>query len=79
MKAMFKVVILAPQRTIFEGEAKSVFLPGDTGEFEILEFHKPVISLLKEGLIIIDRENSLAISRGIARMRNNELVVLVER
>ena len=75
---MLKVVIITPQRIIFEGKAKSVFLPGDTGEFEILEFHKSVISLLKEGLIIIDKENSIAINSGIVRMRNNEVVVLVE-
>lgn len=75
---MIKVTILNPRRTIFEGQAHSVFLPGDWGEFEVLDFHKPIISLLRRGEIVIDATNSLAISRGIMRMYNNELVALVE-
>lgn len=75
---MFKVTILNPKRTIYEGEAKSVFLPGDQGEFEVLELHKPIISLLRRGEIIIDWNKSVAISKGIIRMRKDELVALVE-
>lgn len=75
---MFRVTILNPKRTIYEGEAKSVFLPGDTGEFEVLELHKPIISLLRRGEIIIDWTKSVAISKGIMRMRKDELVALVE-
>jgi len=75
---MFKVTMIDPKRTIYEGEAKSVFLPGDTGEFEVLEFHRPIISLLKAGEIIIDWKKSVAISKGVAKMYKDELVVLVE-
>ena len=75
---MFKVTILNPKRTIYAGQAKSVFLAGDKGEFEVLAFHKPVISLLRKGEIIIDWKKSIAISNGIAKMYNNELVALVE-
>jgi F-type H+-transporting ATPase subunit epsilon len=70
--------MIDPKRTIYEGEAKSVFLPGDTGEFEVLEFHRPIISLLKAGEIIIDWKKSVAISKGVAKMYKDELVVLVE-
>lgn len=73
-----KVTILNPRRTLYEGEAKSVFLPGDLGEFEVLEFHKPIISLLRQGEIIIDWNRSVAISKGIVRMHGSELVALVE-
>ncbi|OIO79690.1 MAG: hypothetical protein AUJ89_04460 [Candidatus Omnitrophica bacterium CG1_02_43_210] len=75
---MFKVIILNPKRTIFEADAKSVFLPGDSGEFEVMEFHKPIVSLLKRGEIVIDGVKSVIIEKGVARMYNNELVVLVE-
>lgn len=75
---MFKVTILNSKRTIYEAEARSVFLPGDTGEFEVLELHKPIISLLRRGEIIIDWNKSVAISKGIIRMRKDELVALVE-
>ncbi len=75
---MFKVTILNPKRVIFEGEAKSVFLSGDSGEFEILEFHKPLISILKRGEIVIDQKKSVTIDKGIMRMFKNEFVALVE-
>ena len=75
---MFKVTIINPRRTIYEGQAESVFLPGEEGEFEILEFHKPIISLVRKGEIIIDRNKYIAISKGVVRMRQNELVALVE-
>ena len=75
---MFKVTILNPKRVIYEGQAQSVFLSGDTGEFEVLEFHKPIISILKRGEIVIDQKKSVTINKGIMRMSENELVALVE-
>jgi len=73
-----KVTILNPKRTIYEGEAWSVFLPGDTGEFEVLARHKPIMSLLKEGRIVIDQSKYLAVKSGIVKLYNDELVALVE-
>jgi len=75
---MLKVTVISPKRTIFEGEAKSVFLPGQEGEFEILEFHKPIISLLRQGDIIIDGVKSLVITKGAVRLYKDEVVALVE-
>lgn len=63
---------------MYEGSARSVFLPGDSGEFEVLDFHKPVISLLKQGEIIIDDKEVVAVKSGVVRMQNNELTALVE-
>lgn len=75
---MLKVAILNPKRTIYEGEAWSVFLPGDLGEFEVLEFHRAIMSLLTKGDIIIDWTRAIPISKGIMRLRKDELVALVE-
>jgi len=63
---------------LFEGEAWSVFLPGSTGEFEILELHRPIVSLLKAGKIIVDWEQEFPIKRGAVRMSGDELVAVVE-
>lgn len=75
---MFKVTILNPKRVLFEDHAKSVFLCGDTGEFEILAYHNPLISLLKEGDIIIDFDKRLPIKGGIVKFYANELVAMVD-
>jgi len=74
---MFKVSIIDHKDVIFDGKAKSVILPGDTGEFEILDFHHPIVSLLKDGNIIIDGTN-FPIGRGIAKFHRAKLVILVE-
>ena len=75
---MFKVSILTPNRILFEGEAWSVFLPGETGEFEILEFHKAIVSLLRKGKIVIDGDREIFIGKGAVRMSDDELVAIVE-
>jgi F0F1-type ATP synthase epsilon subunit len=64
-------------QVIFNGVANSVVLPGDYGEFEVLPFHWPVVSLLKKGEIIIDNMG-FPISKGIARFTDEKLVALVE-
>ena len=64
-------------KVIFNGKAFSAVLPGDYGEFEVLDFHRPILSLLRRGNIIID-DVSFPIAKGIAMFSNNELVALVE-
>ena len=78
MQPIFKATILSSKNVLFEGMVQSVFLPGDEGEFEVLAFHKAIISLLKQGIIIINNENSIVINKGVVRVNNNELVALVE-
>ena len=75
---MFKVTIVTSNNVLFEGEAASIFLPGITGEFEVLELHNPIISLLKKGKIIIDWKKRIPIKRGAVRMAADELVAVVE-
>ncbi len=74
---MLKVSVMDHRQTYFEGVANSVILPGDYGEFEVMEFHKTIISLLVAGEIIIDNVG-FPISRGIVCVENDELVALVE-
>lgn len=75
---MIELLILNPREVVFEGEVDSVFLPGDKGEFEVLPFHAPLVSLLKDGEIIIDWKTKFAIKNGIAKIFNDECVILLE-
>ena len=74
---MIDVEILNQEKTMFEGVAMNVVLPGNEGEFEILTFHWPIMSLLTKGEIIID-QIGFPISKGIAKFENNKLTALVE-
>jgi len=74
---VIEVSVLNQAQIIFNGVAKSVILPGDDGEFEVLPFHWPIVSILRKGEIIID-EMGFPISKGIARFADDKLVALVE-
>ncbi len=73
-----KVTILNPKHVVYEGQAKSVFLRGDQGEFEILDYHAPIVSLLLEGDVLIDWRKKVPIKKGMVRFDDNECMILVE-
>ena len=75
---MFTIRILNPKRVIFEGKANGVFLQGDQSEFEILDYHAPLISLLREGDIVVDNKTYIPIKSGVVKFANNECIVLAE-
>lgn len=75
---MLELTILSPQQVIFEGAAKSVVLPGESGVFELLSFHKNIISRLIGGNIIIDNKKILPIRRGVIKLENNAATIIVE-
>ncbi|MGI9531241.1 F0F1 ATP synthase subunit epsilon [Lutimonas sp.] len=45
--------IVTPEASIFQGDVESVIVPGVVGEFQILNNHAPIVSLLKEGKVRI--------------------------
>ena len=72
--------IITPEKKIFEGEVKSVLLPGTNGKFEILNNHAPIISTLIAGQIRIinnnDQREFFDINGGVIEMQNNNVIVL---
>lgn len=80
---MFQVLILDLKRStlIFEKLVSEVILPGEEGELSILDFHQPIVSRLKQGLIKINTEipKFIKIKEGIAGMNGKELVILVKK
>ncbi|UCD15158.1 MAG: hypothetical protein JSV34_05420 [Candidatus Omnitrophota bacterium] len=88
-----RVTILNAKKTLYEGNAKEVILPGEDGEFSVLDFHQTFLYSLTTGVIRIiasiwEEEVSkttskklsqvrINISKGIAKMVGNELVVMV--
>lgn len=73
-----QLTILNPKHVIYEGEAKSVFLPGDLAEFEILDYHAPIVSLLKPGRVVVDWKTAVPIKQGMVKFDNNVCMILVE-
>lgn len=74
---MLDVLILSPREVIFEGKAESVSLPGEQGTFEVLSFHKNLLSRLLSGSVIVD-DRVFSIRRGIVKVNNNTVTVISE-
>ena len=70
--------ILDSRRIIYHGQARSVFVQADTGEFEILDFHRPLVSLLRKGVLVVDQEKVFAVNKGVINVSANQVIALVE-
>ncbi|MEL4456147.1 F0F1 ATP synthase subunit epsilon [Lutimonas vermicola] len=45
--------IVTPEASIFQDEVESVIVPGVVGQFQILNNHAPIVSLLQQGKVRI--------------------------
>ena len=72
------VLAVTSQGVIFKGEAHSVILPGEQGTFEILPFHKHLVSRLIKGEVHING-NTFSILRGIAKVEKNDVTIIMEK
>jgi F0F1-type ATP synthase epsilon subunit len=63
---------------LYDGEARSVVLPGDQGEFELLDLHVPIVSLLRPGRVVVDWKTAIDIRKGMVKFDQGQCVVIVE-
>lgn len=77
-----KIEIITPDRKVYEGEIKSVRVPGKKGSFQVLKDHAPIISTLETGsVIIIDQANIekvFEINGGVIEVKANKIILLAE-
>jgi F-type H+-transporting ATPase subunit epsilon len=77
---MLELTILTPERELFSGAAKSVKVPGTSGQFEVLNGHAPIVSSLQKGTIRVispDGKKEFPIERGFIEVLRNEVSLLV--
>ena len=77
-----KIEILTPDKKIFEGEIKSVRVPGRKGSFQVLKDHAPIISTLENGSVrMVDQQNNeiiYEISGGVIEVKANKIILLAD-
>ena len=73
--------IISAHEVMYKGEADSVTLPGELGQFTVLRNHAPIISVLVEGKVSYrtsdGSEKDLSIKGGIADVENNVVSVCI--
>jgi F-type H+-transporting ATPase subunit epsilon len=83
---MFRFQLVALSGTTFDEDVYEVILPTLDGEIGVLQHHMPLVSVAKNGVIVVrrnprdtDREREyFAVSGGVIDVSNNVLRVLVD-
>ena len=78
MAAKFRLQIMSLVRSLYDGEAESVFLQGDEGEYELLPQHYPLMGALVDSEIKIAKQEPLRIKNGVVMFDNNHCIIIVE-
>ena len=51
--------IVSPEAILFSSEVNSIYVPGVNGEFQMLNNHAPVVSILKSGTIEVKSDKNI--------------------
>jgi len=82
MENTIKLSIVTPNGVIFEGDVKSVVLPGKDGEFGVLPSHSSLVSSLDVGVIEITNTDAtidvIAVNWGHVKVDETCVDVLVD-
>jgi F-type H+-transporting ATPase subunit epsilon len=78
----FKLEILTPNGLIYSGQALSVVLPGEEGEFGVLAGHASLTTLLEAGVVDVEKEDktveAIVINWGVVQVDEEKVIILVE-
>jgi F-type H+-transporting ATPase subunit epsilon len=74
------LTIVTPQGEVFSGEVERVVLPGESGDFGVLEGHERFLSALRAGPVEIQAGETRAgeVSEGFAEVNGDRVTVLVD-
>ena len=78
---MLVLKIISPEKILFQGKVENVLVPGEMGEFEILNNHAPIISTLVEGRVVYtinDEKKTIMVKGGFVEVKRNEVNLCVE-
>ncbi len=72
-----EIVVMSPQRLLFQGSGQHVTLPGEQGVFEVEVYHRPLMSRLLPGLIVVDGQ-VFPIHRGVVKIEHDTVTAIVD-
>ncbi|MGI5828377.1 MAG: F0F1 ATP synthase subunit epsilon [Patescibacteria group bacterium] len=75
------VLIVDPNKIVYEGKAVKIFAPAKIGETAFLPQHTPLYTELEPGNVVIEEVNGNKVEQkidgGVARIKNNTLKILI--
>lgn len=79
-KTILYVKVRTPETVLFEGEAEAVSSINEKGVFDVLPLHTNFISVVKEYLIVHEKENKtkkIDIQNGVVRVTGNKVNIFL--
>ena len=73
-----EIKILSPDKKIYQGKSDKITLPGEEGQFQVLENHADIFALLGKGDIIVGEHKKIPIFSGILEFLDNKLTIVIE-
>ena len=76
------VIVISPEKTVYDGQADSVVAPAWDGEVGILRNHAPMMALLGSGQIRVNSGGSVSrfqVDGGFLQVDENVVTVLSEK
>jgi len=74
------VQIITPDKSLYQGQADLITVPGNSGSIGILNHHAPLVSSLKKGeikIVLNEKEEFFKIEGGVIEVSQNKVIVLV--
>jgi|TARA_B100001248_G_scaffold13519_1_gene8899 F-type H+-transporting ATPase subunit epsilon len=74
------VQIITPDKSLYQGQADLITVPGTSGSIGILNHHAPLVSSLKKGeikIVLNEKEEFFKIEGGVIEVSQNKVIVLV--
>ena len=82
MSTLFKLSILTPERSVFEGDVQYVEAPGTEGYFGVLANHAAMVTALAQGTLTVRGANGTEerweVAGGFFEVSNNAATVLAD-
>jgi F-type H+-transporting ATPase subunit epsilon len=83
MANSFKVIIVTPDKTAYEGDAVSATLPGAEGYLGVWANHAPLVAAVSPGLVELKRddmgnESFFAVGEGFVEISDNVVNLMTE-
>jgi F-type H+-transporting ATPase subunit epsilon len=78
----FHFELVSPDKVLFNGSAQSVLVPGNEGDFLVLNDHAPVMTAIRPGVVGIDdaegKHHRVFVRGGFADASKEGLILLAE-
>jgi F-type H+-transporting ATPase subunit epsilon len=76
-----RLEIITPEKKIFEGDVTIATFPGSDGSFQVMNDHAPLISLLKDGVVVYKSKEATGqvnITGGVVEVLKNKVILLAD-